>query len=309
MLRALLLCTALLQIQAGAAESSVAAPLAAKSLLLAVARAGRNLVAVGDRGHVLVSSDEGRTWTQRIVPARAMLTGVSFPDGQHGWAAGHDGVILATADGGATWARQDGGGELDTIYLDVLFRDARHGCVVGAYGKFLFTADGGRTWTAERPDADEVHYNRIVAGAGDRLYLVGESGTLLTSADGGAKWSRLEVPYDGSLFGLLPGPADTLVAFGLRGHILMSTDLGRSWAPVASGSTALLMAGAVLEDGTLVLAGQGGNFFLSRDGGASFTAWKPAEVSGSVAAIIETTDGALVAVGETGAVRVQRAAR
>ena len=45
---------------ARAVESSEAAPLAVKSLLLDVARAGSRLVAVGDRGHVLLSDDEGR---------------------------------------------------------------------------------------------------------------------------------------------------------------------------------------------------------------------------------------------------------
>src|SRR5690349_8937389 len=54
-----------------AAESSEPARLAAKSLLLDVARAGSRLVAVGDRGHVLLSDDEGGTWRQVIVPTRA----------------------------------------------------------------------------------------------------------------------------------------------------------------------------------------------------------------------------------------------
>ena len=75
-----------------AGENSELAPLAAKSLLLAVARTETSIVAVGDRGHVLLSKDDGRTWAQRLVPTRAMLTGVSFPDALHGWAVGHDGV-------------------------------------------------------------------------------------------------------------------------------------------------------------------------------------------------------------------------
>jgi len=50
----------LLAASAPAAETSEPAPLAAKSLLLAVARAGDRLVAVGDRGHVLLSADQVR---------------------------------------------------------------------------------------------------------------------------------------------------------------------------------------------------------------------------------------------------------
>ena len=56
------------------------------------------LVAVGDRGHVLVSADQGATWEQILVPTRAMLTAVAFADAKNGTAVGHDGVILATND-------------------------------------------------------------------------------------------------------------------------------------------------------------------------------------------------------------------
>src|SRR5438045_9105322 len=37
--------------------------LAARSLINGLARAGGRLVAVGQRGHVLVSDDEGRSWS------------------------------------------------------------------------------------------------------------------------------------------------------------------------------------------------------------------------------------------------------
>ena len=90
-----LLLTLTFTLTSGAAETSELAPLAPTSLLLAVARVGDRLVAVGDRGHVLLSADQGRNWTQSLTPTRALLTGVSFPDAQHGWAVGHDGVILA----------------------------------------------------------------------------------------------------------------------------------------------------------------------------------------------------------------------
>jgi photosystem II stability/assembly factor-like uncharacterized protein len=287
-----------------AAETSEPAPLAPVSLLLAVARAGDRLVAVGDRGHVLLSTDQGRSWTQKSTPTRALLTGVSFPDAKHGWAVGHDGVILATSDGGVTWMRQDDGKDLDTVYLDVLFRDTTHGFAVGAYGKFMTTADGGKTWTAAKPSADEVHYNRITAGADGWLYLAGEGGLLLVSHDGGKEWTKAGVPYDGSFFGALPLDNGRVVLYGLRGHILRSEDHGADWSAENSPVQVLIMGGTRLGNGTVVLAGQGGNFFVSRDAGRTFTAWKPPESGASIADVIDAGDGALLAVGEAGAVRI-----
>ena len=289
---------------AGAAEHSEAAPLAAKSLLLAVTRAGDKLVAVGDRGHVLVSADQGRTWAQSPAPTRALLTGVSFVDANHGWAVGHDGVIMATSDAGMTWNRQDSGQDLETVYLDVYFRDLSHGMAIGAYGKFVLTADGGKTWTAAKPAADEVHYNRITAGTDGYLYLAGEGGLLLVSRDGGKDWTRAELPYNGSLFGALPLDDGRVVVYGLRGHILRSEDHGAAWSEENSTVPVLIMGGTRLASGPVVLAGQGGNFSVSRDGGRTFTHWKPADFGTSIAGVIDAGDGALLTVGEAGAVRV-----
>ena len=81
-------------------------PLAAQSLLLDLATAGTRMVAVGERGHVLLSDDHGATWRQaKSVPTRAMLTAVFFADNEYGWAVGHDETILNTVDGGETWTR------------------------------------------------------------------------------------------------------------------------------------------------------------------------------------------------------------
>ena len=85
------------------AEEAVEAPLAIESLLLDGAAAGSRLVVVGERGHILVSTDGGASWKQARVPTRALLTAVHLHDERTGWAVGHDAVILRTGDGGATW--------------------------------------------------------------------------------------------------------------------------------------------------------------------------------------------------------------
>jgi photosystem II stability/assembly factor-like uncharacterized protein len=80
---------------------------ASHAMLLASARAGARIVAVGDHGVVLLSDDNGKTFRQaRTVPVDAALTGVSFVDARQGWAVGHWGVILHSEDGGETWTVQ-----------------------------------------------------------------------------------------------------------------------------------------------------------------------------------------------------------
>ena len=73
---------------------------------LAVTRAGRRLVAVGERGTVLWSDNAGQSWQQAQVPVQVTLTAVRFVNERTGWAVGHLGVILKTEDAGQTWALQ-----------------------------------------------------------------------------------------------------------------------------------------------------------------------------------------------------------
>ena len=318
-----------------AALDSEPAPLASRSLLLDVTRAGNRMVAVGDRGHILLSDDEGGSWRQVIVPTRAMLTGVSFGDEWHGWAVGHDGLILATIDGGQTWSRQDAAEDLETVFLDVYFSDPLHGLAVGAYGRCRLTLDGGKSWQTASPVPDEVHMNQAAA-ADDTLYLAGESGTLLVSTqarkswpqlalpydgsifdvksiagktavapDARTAWRKLAVPYEGSLFGVVPLGGRSLLTYGLRGHVYVSEDAGATWELRPIPVPILIQAGLRLKSGLIVLGGLGGNFFLSRDGGRTFEGWKPAAYTGGVSGLLETADGALLVAGELGVARLQ----
>ena len=67
----------------------------------AIARRGRPA-----RTRARSSNDGGATWQQSKVPVSSDLTAVYFVNDRKGWAVGHDGVILATSDGGAPWTLQ-----------------------------------------------------------------------------------------------------------------------------------------------------------------------------------------------------------
>ena len=51
-----------------------------EALVLDVADTGSRLVAVGARGHILVSDDQGDSWQQKPTPASVLLTAVDFVD-------------------------------------------------------------------------------------------------------------------------------------------------------------------------------------------------------------------------------------
>jgi photosystem II stability/assembly factor-like uncharacterized protein len=121
----------------GANRPAEIEPLAGSSLLLDLALAGQRLVAVGERGHVMLSDDQGATWRQaKSVPTRVLLTAVFFVDAEYGWAVGHDETILNTADGGETWTRTHFAPEAQQPLLDLWFANRVSGIAVGAYGAY-----------------------------------------------------------------------------------------------------------------------------------------------------------------------------
>jgi photosystem II stability/assembly factor-like uncharacterized protein len=239
-------------------------------LLLDAAHPGSRIVAVGDRGYIVYSDDNGTSWQRAKAPPAPLLTSVFFLDAKSGWAVGHDSVILGSSDGGATWTQQLSAAAEQRPLLDVLFLDASNGYAIGAYGAFYDTHDGGKTWNSRKVTEDDKHLNAIVKVAEGKLLILGEAGTILVSGDNGKTWSSVPSPYKGSLFGAVLGDEGAIVAFGLRGRIYRSTDAGRTWKQVENASQATLMGGVRLPDGAIVLAGAGGTALVSRNNGQSF---------------------------------------
>jgi photosystem II stability/assembly factor-like uncharacterized protein len=269
-------------------------------LLVDATHRGSRVVAVGDRGYIVLSDDDGRTWRRAKSPAVPMLTAVEFLDAKHGWAVGHDSVILATADGGENWAQQFSAPAEQRPLLDVTFLDKDNGFAIGAYGAFYETADGGRNWNARKVIEGDMHLNAFVRLPDGRLVILGEAGTILLSPDAGKTWSPVPSPYKGSLFGGLVADDGAVVAFGLRGRIFRSTDAGRTWKAVDNASVATLMGGTKLPDGALVIAGNGGTVLVSRDHGQSFVPLATGSTKAFAKAILGPAN-AVILIGETGA--------
>ncbi len=262
----LALCAAL----AGTALAQDYTP-APRALLLDAAFAGKRVVAVGERGRILLSDNDGRTWRRVAAPTQATLTAVYFPDPRHGWAVGHDAVILHSADAGVNWQRQFEAPQEEKPLLDVWFRDARQGFAIGAYGLFLETRDGGKTWSQRKIAGGDYHFNAVAATGSGHLVIAGERGRLLRSDDGGATWAPLPSPYAGSLFGVLALKDNSLLTFGLRGKLFRSDNAGAGWRPLPTATDATLLGGSLSADGSVAIVGLGGTVLTSLDGGRDFT--------------------------------------
>lgn len=279
--------------------------LAQQSLMLDLAAKDKQLIAVGSRGHILLSANSGHSWQQAQVPVRSDLTTVFIQNATLAYAAGHDGVILRSTDGGHNWQKLLDGRDLaalhlnyyrplaeqqperyaallqeaellatqgaDKAWLDIYFLNDQVGFVVGAFNLMLKTEDGGTTWlpwSEYSPNPMGLHLHSITQ-LGQQLWITGEQGLVLKGSLDGKQLEKLEMPYQGTLFGAV-AVANSVVLYGLRGHALASEDQGQTWQMLNLGTQANLTGAVVTAEQELYLSSQVGEIWYSKDTGQSF---------------------------------------
>lgn len=312
------------------------APLVKESLLLDIA-VEDYVVAVGERGHVLVGFDT-ESFVQVPSPTHVTLTAVEVV-GQNIWAAGHDATIIHSSDSGQTWEIQYSAPELDRPFLDILFFDANHGIAIGAYGLFYRTEDGGTTWEAERyaefldpadqeylkeireeseafyiQELDSIlpHLNRVTLFQ-NQLILVGESGLIAMSDDSGRNWQRKDIDYAGSLFDVrgIQSSSIGFLAVGLRGNAFYS-QTGDDWVKLNTCTTSTLNSVLQVNSDSVLLVGNNGVLIyyplpleleqLSSDSdcGSHTGMTTKQTIDKSAIAAVENVNGTLIAVTANG---------
>ncbi|TCK02941.1 WD40/YVTN/BNR-like repeat-containing protein [Marinobacterium mangrovicola] len=266
------------------------------AFMIGVARAGSTIVAVGERGLVLLSDDNGTSWRQGKVPVSTGLTALRFIDDQVGMAVGHAGVVLGTEDGGETWqllfdgkraaklaleSAEKSGDEravweaqrlvdegADKPFLDLLLLSPEHAIVVGAYGLAYETSDGGGSWhpIMSRMANPEMSHFYALRKRGDRLVAVGERGLVSLSEDGGVTWAQIHTPYSGSFFTVELPSDESIVAAGLKGNVWRSDDSGDTWTSLPNPIDASITSSLLSASGELLLGSQAGVLLELSDG-------------------------------------------
>lgn len=263
------------------------------------ARPGASVWVVGIPDLVLGSTDGGASW--RVAHCGEItdsslgdLWSVAFGDGAHGWALRRGKresqvAILATSDGGVTWAWQypAARGRL----LAVAASDPDHAWAAGYAGDqplLLATSDGGATWSAQPVPGriglydiafgDARHGWALGAGPPDNL---GRS-VVLATADGGAHWRVVyrapasqhlrRLACNGQRRCWVAGWSDA-AGSSTQGCILATQDSGRRWRLQPSLSTESLVdiafpdarhGWAVGPDGTILATVDGGGSWVSQ---------------------------------------------
>lgn len=314
-----------------------------RGVLLDIATAGKRLVSVGEHGLVIVSDDLGFTWRQVASPVSVSLTAVTFVNAQSGWAVGHRGVILHTADGGEHWelqldgeraarlaleaaqAQGTGINNIDPLevkrqladaerlvadgadkpFFDTYFANDQVGWAVGAFGLCFRTTDGGDTWLPwmQHLANPDGLHLYVMTGLDQTFFVAGERGLLLRSIDGGVSFDAIDTPGRGSFFTLTSAPPSQLVVAGMGGHAYRSVDSGKSWHTLEGSGGVTWMASTALSENRILLADQFGKLIVTRSQSNKLVGLNLAP-GGPLAGVLQTVDGSLVAAGLRGISRI-----
>lgn len=129
-------------------------------------------------------------WERMDIDTEETLRSIYFIDPNIGWAAGSDGIVIHTIDGGETWIQQES--ETNEQLNEVHFFDEYTGWIAGNENLVLSTDDGGETWSVWRPspvsgqNLYDIHFmdwkrGWAAGGPGAHIYF---------TDDGGRTWQR-----------------------------------------------------------------------------------------------------------------------
>jgi photosystem II stability/assembly factor-like uncharacterized protein len=254
--------------------SSIKSTKVAESLLQDIARVGDNLVAVGERGHVAYSEDNGKTWQQAEVPTRAMLNAVFFITPEQGWAVGHDGLVIHTGDGGKTWAIQ-----LDGLKFT---RKRMADSIPVLEEKIKLLQADKAAIEAQLDDAQGAEDAEPVDDTGEEKDFSQYEDMIAEKEEGIATLETELEDAKAALSDTVANPlmdvwfrdASTGFAVGAFGEFLKTEDGGVTWVSIADrlDNEERNHLNAITGKGDLMyIAGEAGHIYYSKDGGSAWS--------------------------------------
>ncbi len=221
-------------------------------------------------------------WIAHSPIGKVDLVTVYFTSATRGFAAGDDGYLASTSDGGKTWTKYflNTNQNINEIY----FRNDENGYLVA--GRLLFiTQDGGKTWQETRiykstdfkngsPELISIRFSDKKRGLAIGS-IVNKNDEIVDSLvmktdDGGETWTRVIIPSKAELFHLdFNGNSHGWIV-GDKGLILSTVDGGAYWRLERSGVTRALFSVDFRDDNDGFAVGGGGTIIRTEDGGRTW---------------------------------------
>lgn len=272
---------------------------------------------IGELGRIFHTTDGGASWERQDASTKRPFLAIACVGPGRAWIAGKNGAMYRTDDGGGTWTEVATGSNRHVFAL--AFANAERGHAVGDFGTMVHTEDGGASWTVqgvpehvELPEMaldmgvepGDVNLYGISFGDADRVWTVGEFGTIMASQNGGLAWTQQRGPFESTLFGVYFTDPMHGWAVGLDSVILKTDDGGVTWTPLNPPVRQRSFYDVRIVGRRGWIVGDTGTVLTSTDGGAT---WRQEELPITLAAnwlrsVFFTPAGEGLAVGADGLV-------
>ncbi len=256
-----------------------------------IVKAGDTLVAVGNSGYMMTSSDDGETWTLSSRISSAWWHDVSLESDGDVVAVGESGTYATSTNNGTSWSSGSLGVSNHLYGVD---ESGSYGYIVGAGGTVLYLANG--RWVSGTPNVTDNLYDVQDNGDGTS-WIVGAAGRVLKASNGGVSWTNLGRVATDDLQGVYFSSSTTGWVIGDMGTFKKTTDAGTSWASVSvSGLSSQDLYDIQVSGDNMVIVGDK-IMLMSEDGGDTWSAQDFADENITFFAATYDTDGSLWAAG------------
>ncbi|MFO0554977.1 MAG: hypothetical protein U0271_41755 [Polyangiaceae bacterium] len=241
-------------------------PFAYELLDVAVTAKGR-FIAVGDRGNIVHSDDDGKTWVDAGTLGRGALSSICTLGSGRVLVAGLGGDIWYSDDEAESFTRVSVAG---TARLRAVACASATAIAVGQLGTVLRTTDGGVTWTHASGVPRDVDLLGVSYFDDKTVVVTGAQGVALSSSDGGDSFTVLKdlmpesrpgiVGYASDLFAASKGADGVVVLTGADGTVLTAPKLGDKFTYLydKGSSFTTFGDGIAMPDGSLLVASSNG---------------------------------------------------
>ena len=229
----------------------------------------QNILACGEEGTLLHSTDGGTKWASQESPTDRTLSSLAFM-GNSGVAFGSYGATASTVDGGKTWTSQSP--EEEKSLSSVNFADPKHGLVAGDENMLLWTSDSGNTWSSSKTLPGRYIWSGCLLNPQTAIGL-GDGGVIFRTEDAGGTWKQISTGIDYGLRKMNFVDENVGIAIGYS-VIITTEDGGKIWTrrsiPQHIGDCSLIDIAYVDKTRWLVVGSQG-VILASEDGGQTWT--------------------------------------
>ncbi|MDN3620808.1 YCF48-related protein [Polaribacter undariae] len=191
----------------------------------------KTVVAVGDFGRILKSTDVGITWENVGVDITNTLNKIQFINDNVGYIKG-GGILLKTMDAGENWFQVSFPVESYPYTNNMFFVSEAVGYVFGSEGKIYKTIDAGISWTFKK-----VNYSNLTCAYffNENEGIIGQnSKSFLKTTDGGLNWENISVDFPEFSYSSTISKIDFIddkigYATSYKGQIIKTEDAGKTW--------------------------------------------------------------------------------